>query len=164
MTTRKTSAKSPAKSTRAAAAPARKTRPPAKTGGSTANRSRSAAGSTASGARARLATASGFVGSVEAAIAALPLGPGDAAAAHLARAYAAALDRPRLVAERDDALDRVGPKLLLALAALGGTPASRHRLTGRPHTPNPDEGRPTPPAPMSTTPGLDELRRVHGRG
>lgn len=121
--------------------------------------------SAAPAARAKLATARGFVGSVEAALGALPIGPGDAAAAHLARAYAAALDRPRLVADRDEALDRVGPKLLSALAALGGTPAARHRMTGRPHTPpggDTEDAPPTPPG--SSTPGLDELRRVHGRG
>ena len=121
--------------------------------------------SAAPAARAKLATARGFVGSVEAALGALPIGPGDAAAAHLARAYAAALDRPRLVADRDEALDRVGPKLLSALAALGGTPAARHRMTGRPHTPpggNTEDAPPPPPG--SSTPGLDELRRAHGRG
>lgn len=149
--------KTPGKRTAAAAATKRA---PAKTPAKGAPRRKAAA----PGARAKLATARGFVGSVEAAIAALPLGPGDTAAAHLARAYAAALDRPRLVADRDDALDRVGPKLLLALAALGGTPAARHRLTGRASTPRAGEDGPSSPAPLSPTPGLDELRRVHGRG
>ena len=153
-TTRKTpttAARTPAKRTTKTAS----SKPPAK----------QPAKSTAPAARAKLATARGFVGSVEAALGALPLGTGDTAAAHLARAYAAALDRPRLVADRDEALDRVGPKLLAALAALGGTPAARHRMTGRPHTPpggDTEDAPPTPPG--SSTPGLDELRRVHGRG
>lgn len=157
-TPRKTPARSSTRTTKVPATPARKTRTPAKTAAAPAK-------SSAPSARARLATAAGFVGSVEAALDALPLGPGDAAAAHLARAYAAALDRPRRVAERDEVLDSVGPKLLSALAALGGTPAARHRMTGRAHTPTPDAGEERPPAPpTSTTPGLDELRRVHGRG
>jgi len=148
-TPRKTPAKRSTSKTAAATAPAR----------TTAKRT------TRAPARARLATAAGFAGSVEAALGSLPLGPGDAAAAHLARAYAAALDRPRRVAERDEALDRIGPKLLAALGALGGTPTARHRLVGRASTPNPDGEEPRPATPAtSTTPGLDELRRVHGRG
>ena len=147
----KRTTKTPAPRTPAKRTPAKKAPPPAKT--------------TAPAARARLATAAGFVGSVEAALGALPLGPGDAAASHLARAYAAALDRPRRVADRDETLDRVGPKLLAALAALGGTPAARHRMTGRPHTPpGGDTDDAPPPPPGSSTPGLDELRRAHGRG
>lgn len=158
-TPRKTPAKRTTRKTTTTAA-----RTPAKRTAKTAS-SKQPAKSTAPAARAKLATAAGFVGSVEAALGALPIGPGDAAAAHLARAYAAALDRPRLVADRDEALDRVGPKLLSALAALGGTPAARHRMTGRPHTPpggDTEDAPPTPPG--SSTPGLDELRRVHGRG
>lgn len=153
-TTRKsttTAARTPAKRTAAKQATKAASSKPAK--------------STAPAARAKLATAAGFVGSVEAALGALPLGPGDAAASHLARAYAAALDRPRLVADRDETLDRVGPKLLAALAALGGTPAARHRMTGRAHTPpGGDTEDAPPPPPGSSTPGLDELRRAHGRG
>lgn len=157
-TPRKTPAKRTTRKTPTTAA-----RTPAKRTTKTA--SSKPAKSTAPAARAKLATAAGFVGSVEAALGALPLGPGDAAASHLARAYAAALDRPRLVADRDETLDRVGPKLLAALAALGGTPAARHRMTGRAHTPlGGDTEDAPPPPPGSSTPGLDELRRAHGRG
>lgn len=80
-------------------------------------------------ASARIATRLGFVPVVEATLAATPLGAGDAAAAHLARAIAAAIDRPRTVAARDDALDRHGPKLLAVLRELGATPTARRRLT-----------------------------------
>lgn len=153
MSTRKTPAKVPAKRTTA-----RKT--------ATKTARKTAAAAPAASGRARMATAGGFVASVEASLAALPLGPGDAAAAHLARAYAATLDRGRTIADREERLGEVGPKLLSTLRELGGTPAGRHRLIGGTRRAADDVERPDPPAgpPPSTTPGLDELRRVHGRG
>lgn len=90
-------------------------------------------------ARARLATAQGFRGSVEASLAALNLGPRDAAAMHLARAYAEALDRGRTVADRDARLADVGPKLLATLGQLGGTPRARKGIEGRPAPPPADD-------------------------
>lgn len=91
-------------------------------------------------ASARLATAGGFRASVEASLAALNLGPRDAAAAHLARAYAEALDRGRTVADRDARLGDVGPKLLATLGQLGGTPRARKGIEGQ--TPPPPAGDP----------------------
>lgn len=115
--------------------------------------------------RAQLATRAGFVASVEASLANLPLGPGDAAAAHLARAYAAALDRGRTIADREERLGDLGPKLLLTLRDLGGTPSGRHRLLGGTRRAGDDIERPEPAGPPpSSTPGLDALRQAHGRG
>lgn len=65
---------------------------------------------------------------VNAAIEVLTLAPEDVAVVRLARRYAAAID-----ADSDPerpALETYGPKLLLALTALGATPAGRHRLKG----------------------------------
>lgn len=120
------------------------------------------AGGTAT-ARARVATRLGFVPVVEAAIEATPLAAGDAAAAHLARAYAAALDRPRTVAARDEVLLDVGPKLLLALRELGATPHGRHRLVGATRPPADEGDAPAGPA-RPAAPGLAALRAAHGRG
>ena len=122
----------------------------------------------AGAARARLATQLGFVPVVEATLAATPLAPGDAAAAHLARALAAAIDRPRTVAQRDDALHRHAPKLLDVLKELGATPQSRRRLvpTGGRASDEPAEPRDPDesPAPTDPTPGLSALRQAHARG
>lgn len=118
-------------------------------------------------ARAQLATRLGFVPVVEATLAATPLAPGDAAAAHLARALAAAIDRPRTVALRDEALHRHAPKLLDVLKELGATPQSRRRLlpSGGRASDEPVEPRaphePTPPP--DPTPGLTAMRQAHGR-
>lgn len=118
---------------------------------------------TAAAARAQVATRLGFKPVVEATLAATPLGPGDAAAAHLARALAAAIDRPRTVADRDDALHRHGPKLLEVLREIGATPASRHRLLGSPRRDDDLHPAPPPPPPADQTPGLTALRQAHGR-
>jgi hypothetical protein len=64
--------------------------------------------------------------SVEAAQAAGDLGPTDAAAVTLARRYAAAIDASD--EETGEALERLGPKLLAALTALG-LPAPRTAAT-----------------------------------
>lgn len=53
---------------------------------------------------------------------ALQLAPGDAAAKRLATRYAAAIDAAENHAE---ALDKLGPKLLATLEALGATPQAR---------------------------------------
>lgn len=118
---------------------------------------------TAADARAQVATRLGFKPVVEATLAATPLGPGDAAAAHLARALAAAIDRPRTVADRDDALHRHGPKLLEVLREIGATPASRNRLLGSPRRDDEHTAAPPPPPPADQTPGLTALRQAHGR-
>ena len=78
-------------------------------------------------------------------LAALDLKPEDAAAAQLARRYAAAID-----AARDPAWAArwLSPLLLDALCALGATPASRHALT---------KGQRQAPAGPSR---LDQLRAV----
>ncbi|MEH1013057.1 hypothetical protein V6U90_08090 [Micromonospora sp. CPCC 206060] len=63
-------------------------------------------------------------------VAKLPdLTPADAAAVKLARRYAAAIDEadPEAAAE---VLDKLGPKLLAALEALGATPRSRAARKG----------------------------------
>lgn len=74
-----------------------------------------------------------FVPVVERTIRALVLGPGDEAAAHLARRYAQAIDDARRFRDPDAAgraLERLGPKLLAVLDKLGGTPAARSKLLG----------------------------------
>lgn len=116
--------------------PAKKTPPKA---ASTVTAKAAAKPARAPAARARLATAQGFRGSVEASLAALNLGPRDAAAMHLARAYAEALDRGRTVADRDARLADVGPKLLATLGQLGGTPRARKGIEGRPAPPAADD-------------------------
>lgn len=134
----KTTRKTPAKKTNARPTPAKKV--PAK---------KAAAASTA---RARLATAAGFRASVEASLAALNLGPRDAAAMHLARAYAEALDRGRTVADRDARLGDVGPKLLATLGQLGGTPRARKGIEAPPAPPADDQADDTGLADTGTSP------------
>jgi hypothetical protein len=56
---------------------------------------------------------------------ALKLAPEDAAAKRLAQKYAAAIDAAE---QSQDALDKLGPKLLATLESLGATPAARARL------------------------------------
>lgn len=58
---------------------------------------------------------------------ALTLGPADSAAARLALRYAEHIDSAENPA---DALERLGPKLLSALVALGGTPSGRKGKAG----------------------------------
>lgn len=167
MTPRKTPAKTPAKAPAKAPARPAAARTPAKKTAKKAAPARTAPAKKAAAARAQMATRAGFVASVEASLGALPLGPGDAAAAHLARAYAAALDRGRTIADREERLGDLGPKLLLTLRDLGGTPAGRHRLLGGRYGGRGDDAgdRPEPPGPPpSSTPGLDALRQAHGRG
>lgn len=64
---------------------------------------------------------------VGATLGALTLGPEDGAASRLARTLAEAIDQAE---DRQDALERLGPKLLACLDALGATPAARARLRG----------------------------------
>lgn len=64
---------------------------------------------------------------IEKTIAALPLADADAAAAQLARRYAATIDAAE---HRTEAMEKLGPKLLAALESLGATPAARSRLRG----------------------------------
>src|SRR5260221_12633265 len=76
----------------------------------------------------------------------LPLAAADMAAAKLAQRYAAAIDDAD---NRDEALERLGPRLLAVLEALGATPAARAKLK---------EGR----AGGSGKPGgLQALREAH---
>lgn len=108
-----------------------------------------------------------FVPVVERTIRSLVLGPGDEAAAHLARRYAKAIDdagRFRDPEAAARALERLGPKLLAVLDKLGGTPASRSRLlggTGAPPPPDPEldeaDGEERPPAPVGW---LDAMRQA----
>jgi hypothetical protein len=112
------------------------------------------------------------------AIAALKLGPEDAAAVKLAGRYAAAIDQAAAVADDaaralekadpDDAdaqmhiyslaakveekelLEKLGPKLLAALESLGASPAARARLK---------EGK---PGGSKKPGGLAALRQAHG--
>lgn len=63
---------------------------------------------------------------VDRAITALTLTPADAGAVQLARQYAATIDAAD---NRADALEKLGPKLLTTLEALGATPAARARVT-----------------------------------
>ncbi len=72
-------------------------------------------------------------------IAALRLEDADTAAVKLAQRYAKAID------DGDDALEKLGPKLLAVLESLGATPAARARLK---------EGR----APDATEDPLRKLR------
>ena len=71
---------------------------------------------------------------VEAAVAetidALTLAPEDAAATRLARRYAAAIDAAE---DPQEAMEKLGPKLLAVLEALGATP--RSRAASKPATP-----------------------------
>lgn len=60
-------------------------------------------------------------------VATLTLAPEDAAAAGLALRYAAEIDA---AADKAEALDRLGPKLLSVLESLGATP--RSRTAGKP--------------------------------
>ncbi|MFW6091983.1 MAG: terminase small subunit [Actinomycetota bacterium] len=66
---------------------------------------------------------------VAATLTSLGLGDSDAAAARLARHYAAAIDASHCSeCGADTTLDTLGPKLLAALDALGATPAARARM------------------------------------
>lgn len=106
-----------------------------------------------------------FAPVVERTIRSLVLGPGDEAAAHLARTYARAIDDARRFRDPEAAvrmLDRLGPKLLAVLDKLGGTPTSRSKLlggTGAPPAGDPeldeDDGEERPPAPVGW---LDAMR------
>jgi hypothetical protein len=60
-------------------------------------------------------------------ITALALAPEDAAAVRLTQRYAAEIDD---AADPAAALERLGPKLLAALEALGATPQARSRIKG----------------------------------
>lgn len=60
-------------------------------------------------------------------LAALDLTAKDAAAARLAAEYAQAID---LCCGNPDVLDKLGPKLLAVLDALGATPAARAKIKG----------------------------------
>lgn len=66
---------------------------------------------------------------VTGALAKLSFADEDAGAVKLALQYAAAIDRAE---NRAEALERLGPKLLACLDALGATPAARARLKGGP--------------------------------
>src|SRR5258708_32494072 len=78
--------------------------------------------------------------------AAPPGAPADSAAVKLAQRYAAAIDDAD---NRAEALERLGPRLLAVLEALGATPAARAKLK---------EGR----AAGSGKPGgLQALREAH---
>lgn len=57
----------------------------------------------------------------------LSLSPEDVAAAALAVRYAAEIDAAE---NRGEAMEKLGPKLLTTLEALGATPAARARLKG----------------------------------
>lgn len=69
-----------------------------------------------------------LAGAVSGAIENLDLRPEDGAAVRLATRYAEAIDAATEPEERAQALDRLGPKLLAALAALGMTPQARAAL------------------------------------
>src|SRR5258707_6084763 len=79
-------------------------------------------------------------------VAALTLTAADAAAVKLAQRYAAAIDDAD---NRAEVLEKLGPKLLAALEALGATPAARARLK---------EGKATGGGKPS---GLQALREAH---
>lgn len=69
---------------------------------------------------------------VDATLAALPLSDLDTAAARLARTYGQALDDAGAIEDveaRALAVSRVGPRLLVALEALGATPRARGLMT-----------------------------------
>jgi hypothetical protein len=72
--------------------------------------------------RAMRAGADLLLPAVESALSALELAGRDAAAAQLARSYAAAVDEAQ---DQAAALARFGPLLLKSLVALGATPLSR---------------------------------------
>ncbi len=80
-------------------------------------------------------------------IAALSLGPEDAAAVKLAGRYAAAIDGAK---DSAWAMRWIGPLLLDALESLGATPAARARLK---------EGK---PGGSKKPGGLAALRQAHG--
>jgi hypothetical protein len=69
-----------------------------------------------------------LLSAVTEAIAALGVAPEDSAASRLARAYAQEIDE-RNPEESVEVLDKLGPKLLATLDALGATPKSRGRVT-----------------------------------
>ncbi len=77
---------------------------------------------------------------------ALKLAPEDTAAKRLAARYAAAIDTAE---STQDALDKLGPKLLAVLESLGATPAARAR---------PKEGKASGGSKPS---GLQALREAH---
>lgn len=76
--------------------------------------------------------------------------PADAAAVQLAKQYAAAIDASE-AGRRAEVLERLGPKLLSALDALGATPRGR-ATTARPST--------TPSSPVSPDAAGSALARL----
>lgn len=106
-----------------------------------------------------------FLPVVERTLRALVLGPGDEAAAHLARTYARAIDDSRRHRDPERyarALERMGPKLLGVLDKLGATPSGRGRLlggTGAAPPPEPeDDEEERPPSPVGWLADMRQAR------